>query len=674
MGEDGTEGHSKVHVRDVEGQDISSASASTSSSATSTAAMASRAEPLDPPIEDTAVADELDPDNRPPTPRFIQDERSWKRWKCVPYPVRRLSIGVYRWSRGPASPVRFKIEPLLPRVQHAPILLLDKFLPKHSHRLGLVFVYLSIWIITFALVLRQSQVSSEIEGWGTPVQIGCGNTYWSSGNGCGLDGNDCRPFSGGGFAFKCPASCSTYKVLNPHAVGNQEVIYQSLVIGGPSDNSNAVYRGDSFICGAAIHAGVITDTEGGCGVVRLIGLQSDFNSSTRNGILSVGFDSYFPLSFAFDSGVQCVSRDTRWPLLTVSVVFSTVLSLFTTSPSLFFFSIFTGLYWTVGLATDPPGYSTIAGLFSRELGNYLPAMSAAWVMYDKMGVRRQLKGLTAQIEKSVLWLGGCWVGALTNYTLDFIPIQRLTPHDLDQQPGARAALAIIIIVLIVIAVSQVWFFRQEGRLLRILKLYGLFVAGIIICVVLPGLRLRIHHYILALLLLPGTSMQTRPSLLYQGILIGLFINGIARWGWDPVLQTSAALQGDAQAGSPLPSILAPVISLGQNLSTITFRWGKTPGPEFDGISVLVNDVERFRTYFDDVFGTSPNFTWTREAGVVDNEYFRFAWMQGSSSEDYTKAGTWNEKGEWIDMAPGPSKIKARGMEWEGEGRSFLYGR
>lgn len=167
-------------------------------------------------------------------------------------------------------------------------------------------------------------------------------------------------------------------------------------------------------------------------------------------------------------------------------------------------------------------------------------MLAAWVIYDKMGVRRTLTGLTAQIEKTILWVGGCWVGALNNYTFNWIPIQRLTPHDLDQQPGAKAALSIIVIVLVVVAATQIWFFRQEGRLIKYLKLYIMFGIGLIICVILPDLSLRIHHYFLALLLLPGTSMQTRPALFYQGLLVGLFINGIARWDWDPILRKCCA--------------------------------------------------------------------------------------------------------------------------------------
>jgi hypothetical protein len=620
-------------------------------------------------LEEVVVGD--DEVSSPPTPRFLQEEGSWKRWKWVPYPIRRTSTAVAKWARGPPNARDYKITPFFPAVQRAPLRLLDRFLPRRLHRLWLAFLYFAVWIVAYALVMRDGLEATEIKSFGTPAEIGCGNTYWVPGNSCGLDGNDCRPFNGSGFAFKCPASCAGYQVLNPRAVGKQEVIYQPLIIGGPQQegsDADAIYRGDSFICGAAIHAGVISDSKGGCGVVNLVGKQNNFVASKRHGIQSVGFDSYFPLSFTFDTDVHCESRDMRWPLLGLSVTFTTVLSLFTASPALFFFGNFIGIFWNTGLATDPPPHATLADLVSNIVGKFLPAMFVAWVMYDKMGVRRTLKGLTAQVEKTVLWLGGCWVGALTNYTFDFIPIQRLTPHDLEQQPGARAALAIIVIVLALVAVTQVFFFRQEGRLIRMLKLYALLAAGLIICLLLPDLSLRIHHYILALLLLPGTSMQTRPSLLYQGLLIGLFINGIARWDFDSLLQTAYALRGDGQLESPLPIVLAPAITLGPNLSSITFRWGPPPGERYDGLSVLVNDVERFRSYFNE-YDSEDHFTWARNGSAEIREYFRFAYMEGGQSDDYTKAGVWNEKGEWEEMEAGPSKIKSRSLD--GEERLYM---
>lgn len=613
------------------------------------------------PTLDTSVQLEID-ESDPPTPRFIQDEGTWKRWRWVPYSMRRVSKSISKWVRGPVNPQPYRIKPFFPVVQEYPLWLVDRFLPVLKHRVWLMSFYFSIWFVTFALVKRKGTIATEIAGWGEPQIIGCGVTYWGSGNSCGLDGNDCRPFNGSGFPFRCPGDCESYHLQNPRAVGNQEVIYRSLVVGGPDGDGKPTYRGDSYICGAAIHAGVITNANGGCGVVRLVGRREKYFGSNKHGINSVGFDSYFPLSFEFVEDVDCSATDMRWSLLAVSATFSGVLSLFTNSPALFFFPVFTGLFWTVGMALDPPPYASVAGLVSNLLGKFLPAMFCAWVMYDKMGIRRTLQGLTAQIEKSILWLGACWVGAMDNYTLSFIPIQRLNKHDLDQQPGARAALAIIVLVILAIVISQVWFFRHEGRLVKHLKLYGLFVGGIVISLCLPGLNLRIHHYIIGLLFLPGTGLQTRPSLLYQGLLVGLFINGIARWGFDPVLQTPAALQGDAQKGSRLPILRDPVIDLSNTtsiVSNITLKWESPPSPLYDGISILVNDVERFRTYFDHTDDEKHKFIWSRNSDLDLPEYFRFAYLIGSSSGDYTKAGTWTAEGEWQEMKPGPSRVKVR---------------
>jgi hypothetical protein len=623
----------------------------------------------DDPIDDLEQSrllpmDDLSDDGSPPTPRFLQDQSSYKHWRWIPVPLRRVSKSALRWARGPEPPHIYTISPLLPIVQELPIRLLDIYIPKRRHRILLLIAYYFLWILTFALVLRESSTATEIEGWGTPGNIGCTTTYWVPVTVCVLIGNDCRPFNGGGFAFRCPAECASTWVLNNRAVGDQEIVYRPLVIGGPSENaSEPYYRSDSFICGSAIHAGIIDNSNGGCGVVALTGERSSFMSSNHNGIKSVGFDASFPSSFTFHSGSTCEAKDPRWSLLFVSLTFTILLSLFTTSPGVYFFSIFTGLFAHVGLASDPPMTGPIAAIISNLLGKFLPAAFIAFVIYRYMGVRRALVGLTAQIEKTIFWLGGCWVGALSNYTFEWIPIQRLNAHDINQQPGAKLALALIILFLVSVVVSQIFFFQREGRLIRYLGIYGIFIGAILLSLTLPGLSLRIHHYILALLLLPGTSMQTRPSLLYQGILLGLFINGIARWGFDPVLQTPGALQGDAPHNSKLPIVTQPAIDLSANVSTISFSWIPPPEP-FDGISVLVNDVERFRGYTDEGFVSDKYFVWTRESWKDQPTYFRFAYMEGSQAWDYTRAGVWEKNGSWINMAPGPSKLKIRASEEE----------
>ena len=441
-------------------------------------------------------------------------------------------------------------------------------------------------------------------------------------------------------------------VLNPHAVGQQEINYRSLVIGGPEEDvhnhslTEPIYRGDSFVCAAAIHAGVISNDKGGCGVVVLAGWRYRFPSSDRHGINSIPFDSSFPKSYGFISGLSadCV-KDLRWPLLAVTVGFTTILSICTASPVVFFCSIFVMLFFHVGLVSDPPNNSDYLSLSSLIIGRFLPAAFVAFVIY-RFSVTPQLTGLTAHIEKTVLWLGGAWLGSLNNYTFDKIPLERLTPHDLEAQPGAKLALIMVVLLLFTIALGQAWYLRLEGRFPRYLGIYGIFVAFLLICVIIPWLNLRIHHYFLAILLLPGTRVQTRPSLLYQGILVGLFISGIARWGFDSILQTTDELRGDGQLMSLLPNITAPVLGR----SNITFNWSKPPRP-YDGVSVLVNDVERHRWYYGE---GEPSHTFYRHS-EGEREYFRFGYMKGSQSGDFTKAGIWDRHGNWTAMKPGPSR-------------------
>ncbi|KAL9093649.1 MAG: hypothetical protein Q9159_000178 [Coniocarpon cinnabarinum] len=592
----------------------------------------------------SAGAPEYRPDaSTSPLPRWLQRTK-----QHVPRPVQSSTSWIVNWAKGPKPPRIWKIRPIFPKLQAAPLTLLDRYAPKRRHRLALLAALYFCFLLVFITVLHHSAFSEEVPGYGSPQTLACTDSFWDKNNGCGLDGNDCRPFENSTFAFRCQANCLHTQILNPYAIGDQVVAYKPLVIGGPSDPSTSVescvYRGDSFICSAAIHAGFITNQDGGCGAISLIGNQTDFPSVSQHGINSFGFNSDFPLSFAFLEDTSTGCKDLRWPLLAVTIVFTTLLALFTTSPAVFFFSEFCALFFHVALVSDPPSQSSYYGLLSSAIGRFLPAAFCAYAIYI-FAVRRTLTGLRAQIEKAVLWLGACFVGCLNNYTFDKIPIQRLTGHDLQQQPGAITALVIIVIVLVVIALGQAWALRVEGLFPKYLALY-LFM-GFCLCMFLaiPNMNLRIHHYILALLLLPGTAMQTRPSLLYQGLLVGLFIDGTARWGFDSLVQTPAQLQGDALIGSALPNITAPLIGASSN---ITFFWDPIPS-DFDGISILVNDVERFRSY---VYDGSSNFTWTRTAPSDDPEYFRFGYMSGASSGDYTMAGTWHSNGTWTQYPDG----------------------
>ncbi|KAM5354794.1 hypothetical protein ACJ41O_001440 [Fusarium nematophilum] len=558
--------------------------------------------------------------------------------------VQRRHLKFLQRLSGP-DPARIQtIKPFFPSIQRYPIHLLDRYFATFRSKATLLVVFLLLWVSAFSIPLYAGSHALQDSHDDYVVNLDCVDSLWRRKNLCGLDGLDCRPFINTSFTFRCPANCAGVQVLNPRAVGPLDVNYRPLVIG------NGAYRADSFICGSAIHAGIVTDSKGGCGRLSRTGEQKAFSSVERNGINSIPFDSNFPASFSFsaDSDMTC-SEDPRQVLLYISLFFTVVFSLLTTSPMLQFSIIFIAIFAHVGLASDPPtasqfNISVLPDHISSLVGRLCPAAFCAAIIYQT-SVSRTLSGLEAQLEKVLLWLGGFWLGALSNYTLDWIPINRLTAHDLEQQPGAKVALAVIILILVLIVCQQVYVFWLERRVLPYLALYGLFILGIVFCVAVPDLDLRIHHYVLALLLLPGTSVQTRSSLLYQGILLGLFVNGIARWGFDSMLQTAGDLRQDGSFDSLVPIVDTPVITATLTGFNISFSWEGPPMPTFDGISVLVNDVERYRRFFPETV-SAYNFSWTRPADFNLPEYFRFAYMRDGTSLDYTKPGVWFANASW----------------------------
>jgi hypothetical protein len=81
--------------------------------------------------------------------------------------------------------------------------------------------------------------------------LGCTATYWLANSQCGLNGVDCLPSEYGQYDFRCPAACDVI-LQNSRTVGDQKQEYVPLIVGG--GDVNRTYRGDSFICSAAVQA------------------------------------------------------------------------------------------------------------------------------------------------------------------------------------------------------------------------------------------------------------------------------------------------------------------------------------------------------------------------------------------------------------------------------------
>ncbi|KAJ5526458.1 hypothetical protein N7494_013108 [Penicillium frequentans] len=640
-------------------------------------------------------------------PVWLQESSKSFHWAWVPLPVRKVGRATAKWVKGPDPPHMLLLKPLFPRLQELPVQYLERFFPKRKQKLSLLLLLYVSWFLPWFLVLLHSRSSGFIEGYGQLETLSCTTNFWQFDNGCGLNGNDCRPFSSSAIAFRCPANCRDTKLLEPHVVGNQTFNYQGLVIGGPLSHASdsAIYRADSFVCQAAIHSGAITN-DGGCGVVKLEGAAHSFPAVKQNGIQSNSFPSTFPKAFSFlqlpSSRANCPA-DPRWSLLGVTAAAIGVLWLFCTSPPVLFFSTFFMVFSHTGLVADPPSFPLLADLVSTLLSRLLPASFVVYVLY-KFCAAPLLQPIASpiyQVEKLLLFLPPLFIGALNNYTFArLIPLQRLTPMDIQQQPGAKLALALVIPTVFAIVLSQAWQIRQGGLLPRYLKIYCSIGLIILILLPLPGLRLRIHHYILAILLMPGTAFPTRPSLIYQGLLLGLFINGIARWGFASIIETPAALGelapgrsgGHGWWGSMYPNITDASVRVSlpgvgsreiyRGNGNITFDlWEPERMTELDvdGISVLLNDVERWRAYVDE--DKRGEFTWHRHGhdglelqqppilerrsldsiqsdpqallladGHTSDEpedlFFRFAFLRGAEAGRYGPTGVWRSDGTW----------------------------
>lgn len=87
-----------------------------------------------------------------------------------------------------------------------------------------------------------------------------------------------------------------------------------LVVGGQARaDGKRIYRGDSWICAAAQHAGALDGNRGGCGSLWLAGANTDYQGISRNGLESTAFNSTFPSSFYFEQSSSSSSgcEDTR---------------------------------------------------------------------------------------------------------------------------------------------------------------------------------------------------------------------------------------------------------------------------------------------------------------------------------------------------------------------------
>ncbi|KAL8279836.1 hypothetical protein RQP46_007686 [Phenoliferia psychrophenolica] len=459
--------------------------------------------------------------------------------------------------------------------------------PLHLARHIVVPIFLIAWLVGFIFLVRESYFDSKTSA-GAPQWISAADSFWSRDDECGLNGTYCTPFSGVSLLFRCPAQVLDVQLLNVRAVGPLEVIYQPLVVGGFDDLST--YRADAWICPAAVQQGLFGNRDGGCGQLERVGEFANYVGGTKNGVTSVGFPGTFPSSYRFKTGIsQANCKDLRDDILGFNVAMTTVFSfLIRPAASVFYWVLFLMGYWHVVLVSDPTANPPdIATGFEY----FLPSLFVAYAfwLHSWRWVVPAFDG--AIIERTAWYLGGFWVGLLINVSLSWIPIDRLTAHDIKQQPGGLVAVICLVIFLALVITNQLRVIRRTGWVFFYLKWYA--VGGVVIGILcaMPGLSFRLHHYFAAIILMPGCAFVTRPSALFQGFLLGMFLDGAGRWGLASILQTPASLVGDGSTGSPLPIFLTSATNF--TIDQALIFWDAIPASvasNYDGFSLIVDDV------------------------------------------------------------------------------------
>lgn len=551
-----------------------------------------------------------------------------------PPPHKNVVVRILRkiWD-GPDTPVDnppTRIRLLLP---------LEEFPEKFAHRysknirIALLSAYCALWFLLTVSILQPYFTKPPLSlGWAkanpTVVLLSClaSTDFWKGKNAaCGMDGKSCPSFKDEGqdIIFRCPAFCDRGSwVYSLAPIGDQRIRYRGYFVGGGADDVDRAfdpqqlsrpYRGDSYLCGAGVHAGAISPFFGGCARISYSSKDQGLFPAARGryGVgPSIGFDSFFPVSYYFkslaanDAEHYSHCYDPRLLNLVLNVVLGAPI-VYLASGAVTFWVISMVGFWTICLATDPPvtvdvlDHDTYSHLISVGLERMLPTCFILYVLWHS-SVRRTFsvpadwphKG--SPVTRLVLWYPLFWIGVLNNITFDRLPLDRLTWDDISRQPGALVAASSILALVSVCAVVQAYKIWLSGRFHKYLAVYGGMLVGLVFIGCLPGLTLRIHHYILALLLIPGCSTRGHTALMFQGILLGLFLLGASRWGLAAIAETVSSLRRDDPQGRVLPpTFLGYNATLGVLLWTVAADPMILPPSEYTDTSLLVNDIERY---------------------------------------------------------------------------------
>jgi hypothetical protein len=117
-------------------------------------------------------------ENGLPIPVWMRESAKSFKYTWVPLPLRKAGRAAATWIKGPSPPRELRIQPIYPKIQEAPLRLMDRYVPKQRHRICLLIALYAAWFLTWSLMLKHNSTSGYIEGYGKPANIWCGASFW----------------------------------------------------------------------------------------------------------------------------------------------------------------------------------------------------------------------------------------------------------------------------------------------------------------------------------------------------------------------------------------------------------------------------------------------------------------------------------------------------------------
>ena len=420
-------------------------------------------------------------------------------------------------------------------------------LASSPHRFLSLYSFLGFILLT--VVIYFHAFAAHVNG-EPPIPISCRSMGYFSPR-CGLNGIKCLPFSSppgesGYQAIRCPSRCTWDLSSDLEVIGS-----------GP-------YHGESRICRAAIHAGAVSPN-GGCALLRFTGAETNFESSTMNGISTKARRAWFPKTFDFLSSVNSTTGCTDLSWLVALVVFCLLAGLagFPQAPS-WYLTWATAMlgYVYVVFASDPR--TGVRVTLYRALTD-LAILSAICTLLHRLApvYTWHTWSKWSPGQRTLYWTGFYLVPMYITLHLNwfsFLPWMEAISLK-EEKDSSLSELSYVILGILGLALLTgfvyhlVLFFRARD-FVRFLAIYGCVWLAIMSVYGFMGhdYRLHFHHLIVGLLILPLTRFPSRMSMVAQGLAMGLILHGYARWGLEPFVSYSPSV---ASLGGPLDLVGAP---------------------------------------------------------------------------------------------------------------------